>query len=188
MKRQWMTLLVALLVMGPAGAGWAQKTVSETKVTKTSATIETIDSTNRLITLKGEDGNLETFEAGPEVKRFDALKVGDKVTFRYTESLAFDLRKPGDTSKGGSGGESVARGTGPKPKGTFFKMQTATVTVEAVDPKVPSISVRDADGDKVTHKVKEENRKALDGVKPGDRIDITYAETLVIEAEAPKAK
>jgi hypothetical protein len=188
MKRQETVLLVGALFIGLAGTGWAQKSVSQTVISKTTATIETIDSTNRLISLKTEDGDIQTIEAGPDVKRFDALKVGDKVTFRYTESLAFDLRKPGEASKGGGEGASASRGAGTKPRGSFFKTQTATVTVEAVDPKLPSITVRGEDGNKVTHKVKEENRKALDGVKPGDRIDITYTEILDIEAAAPKAK
>jgi hypothetical protein len=181
-------LAVGALVLGLAGTGWAQKSVSETVASKVTATIETIDSTNRLIALKTDDGKVETFEAGPEVKRFNDLKVGDKVTFHYTESLAFDLRKPGEASKAGGGGASGSRGTGPKPSASFYKMETATVTVEAVDPTVPSITVRGEDGNKITHKVKEENRKALDGVKPGDRIDISYTETLAIDVVAPKSK
>ena len=89
-------LAVGALVLGLAGTGWAQKSVSHTVASKVTATIETIDSTSRLIALKTEDGQVETFQAGPEVKRFNELKVGDNVTFHYTESLAFDLRKPGE--------------------------------------------------------------------------------------------
>ena len=37
--------------------------------------------TNLLVTLRHDDGEVETVVAGPEVKRFDALKVGDAVTF-----------------------------------------------------------------------------------------------------------
>jgi hypothetical protein len=181
-------LAVAALVLGVASASWAQKSVSHAVSAKVTATIETIDSTNRIVTLKGEDGATLSLEAGPEVKRFAELKVGDTLTFHYTESIAFDLRKPGEASKAGGAGSSASSQAGPKPKGSFFKTQTATVTVDAVDPKVPSITVHSEDGTKITHKVKEENRKALDGVKPGDRIDISYTQTLAIEAAAPKAK
>jgi hypothetical protein len=34
--------------------------------------------------------------AGPEAQRFDALKVGDKVTFRYYESIVYAITKVGD--------------------------------------------------------------------------------------------
>jgi hypothetical protein len=181
-------LALGALVLGLAGTGWAQKTVSHAVASKLTATIETIDSTNRLIALKTEDGQSETFQAGPEVKRFDELKVGDTVTFHYTESLVFDLRKPGEASKAAGASAGGATGAGPKPNASFFQTQTATVTVEAVDPKLPSITVKGEDGNKITHKVKEENRKALEGVKPGDRIDISYTETLAIDVVAPKKK
>jgi hypothetical protein len=181
-------IIVGTLALSLAGSVWAQKSVSEARAAKVTATIESIDSTNRLIALKTEDGEVETFQAGPEVKRFDELKVGDHVTFHYTESLAFDLRKPGETSKTPGAGASISAGTGPRPSASIYKNETATVTVEAVDTKVPSITVRSEDGSKITHKVKEENRKALDGVKPGDRIDISYTETLVIDVTAPKSK
>jgi hypothetical protein len=181
-------LALGALVLGLAGTGFAQKSVSEAVSGKTTATIQTIDSTNRVIALKTEDGDVETFVAGPEVKRFNELKVGDKVNFHFTESLAFDLRKPGEAAKAAGEGASMSAGAGPKPSASFYKTQTATVTVQAVDPKVPSITVKGEDGDTITHKVKEENRKALDGVKPGDRIDISYTQTLTIDVEAPKAK
>ena len=45
--------------------------------------------------LKGKDGDTQTIYAGPEVKRFDELKVGDTITFRYYESMAYVIRKPG---------------------------------------------------------------------------------------------
>ena len=181
-------LFVGMLGLALAAPAWAQKSISQAAAGKVKATIEAIDSTNRLVTLKEEGGESETFEAGPEVKRFDELKVGDNVVFHYMESLAYDLRKPGEASKGGAAGASASRGTGKKPSASFFRAATATVTVEAVDPKVPSITVVGEDGEKITHLVKEENRKALEGVKPGDRIDISYTQTMSIDVESPKAK
>ena len=62
-------------------------------------TIEAIDSTARMVTLKDKDGNLEDVFCGPEVQRFDALKVGDTVTFRYYESVVSALRRPGATAR-----------------------------------------------------------------------------------------
>lgn len=181
-------LVVGALVLGLAGTAWAQKSVTDSKTKKMTATIEAIDSTNRVVSLKTEDGEVESFTAGPEVKRFSELKVGDHVTFTHSESLVYDLRKPGEAAKATAAGASATRGTGPKPSASFSKTATATVTVEAVDPALPSITVRGEEGNVVTYKVKEENRKALEGVKAGDHIDISYTETLSIEVVAPKAK
>ena len=38
---------------------------------------------------------MDTFTVGPDVTRFDQLKVGDTIKATYYESLVFEVRKPG---------------------------------------------------------------------------------------------
>ena len=105
---------------------------------------------------------METIHCGPEVKRFDELKVGDTVTFRYQESIAYAIRKPGQPSGlPAQTGPAVTRGTGAKPGGTVAQQETATVTIKAIDPKVPSVTVLTEDGRTVSFKV--EDKKNLEG-------------------------
>lgn len=59
-----------------------------------------------------------------------------------------------------------------------------TVTVKSVDMSVPSITVTTADGRTVTRKV--EKKSNLEGVKAGDKIDITYTEALLTSVDRPK--
>ena len=47
-----------------------------------AATVASIDYENRTGTLKLPDGTMVTFKAGPEVRNFDHVKVGDKVLIR----------------------------------------------------------------------------------------------------------
>jgi hypothetical protein len=68
-------------------------------VNSKSFVIDFIDYPSRLITLRDSDGNVDIMLCGPEIQRFNALKVGDKVTFRYHDrwssafaSLATRLR------------------------------------------------------------------------------------------------
>ena len=61
----------------------AQKPVTQMEGVEITTKIEAIDKTSRKVTLKDKDGDMETVYCGPEVKRFDELKVGDTVTFRY---------------------------------------------------------------------------------------------------------
>jgi hypothetical protein len=89
--------VLAVLVALPLVAR-AQKPVTRTEAIELTTKIEAIDKTARLITLKDKDGEVETIHCGPEVKRFDELKVGDTVTFRYYESVAYAIRKPGQPS------------------------------------------------------------------------------------------
>ena len=88
---------LAVLVALPLVAR-AQKPVTQTDAVELTTKIEAIDKTARLVTLKDKDGETETIHCGPEVKRFDELKVGDTVTFRYYESIAYAIRKPGQPS------------------------------------------------------------------------------------------
>ena len=61
-----------------------------------TATIIAIDKTTRDITLKGPKGNWVVVTAGPEVKNFDQMNVGDKVHARYVEAIVLELRKGSD--------------------------------------------------------------------------------------------
>ena len=110
---------LAVLVALPLAAA-AQKPVTQTDGVEVSAKIEAIDKTNRLVTLTDADGVSETIYCGPEVQRFDALKVGDTVTFRYYESIAYEIRKPGQPSGlPKSTDPAVTRSEGAKPGATI---------------------------------------------------------------------
>src|SRR4029450_13710964 len=104
-----------------------------------TAMIQAIDETDRLVTLKFEDGTVNVVLAGPEGRRFNELKVGDKVTFTYHESAMRQLHKAGTSAPASSAKEGLTRGTGPRPSGMMAPQVTATVTVEAIDPALPSI-------------------------------------------------
>ena len=45
-----------------------------------SGTVEAIDHTSRVLTLKDEHGELDTIDVPAEAKRFSEIKVGDKIT------------------------------------------------------------------------------------------------------------
>jgi hypothetical protein len=182
MKRMAAIAAGAALCLIPALAGAQAKAVSQGETIEVKAKVVAIDSTSRLVTLLGEDGESETIYAGPEVKRFDELKVGDTVTFRYYESVAFVIRKPGQPGSAPATGETtIARGTGPKPGGTISKQQTATVTVKAIDAKTPAITVLTADGR--TNSFKVDNKKNLNGVNVGDKVEITYTTAMMISVK-----
>ena len=180
MKR---TLAVLAAVVALPLAAQAQKPVSQTDAVELTTKIEAIDHTSRMVTLKDKDGELETIHCGPEVKRFDELKVGDTVTFRYQESIAYSIRKPGQPSglPTTTGDPKVVRGQGAKPSGTISQQQTATVTVKAIDPKVPSITVLTEDGHTASFKV--EDPKNLKDVKVGDKVEVTYTEAFIISVK-----
>jgi Cu/Ag efflux protein CusF len=156
----------------------AQRAVTQGDVVEMTAEIVAIDKDSRVVVLEDEDGETEEVVCGPEVKRFDELKVGDKVTFRYYESLVSQIRKPGASAPAPSGGPSLVRGTGPKPSGTISEQISAMVTITKMDPAVPSVTVKTEDGRTMSFKIAD--KKHLEGVKVGDKVDITYTAAVMI--------
>ena len=180
--------VVALLATMPVIASAAALTQAGQPVTKqtqvsATATIKSIDTATRSITLRTENGDEDTFTVGPTVKRFDQLKVGDTIKATYYESVVFQVQKPG-AAAGAPGIDLGAGRLKDKPGGAIGKQETATVTVKAVDMNVPSITVATADGRTLTRKIAD--KKNLEGVQAGDQIVITYRQAVVVSAEAAK--
>ena len=174
--------LAAVLVAG--SLAHAAQTVKKSESVTATATIQAIDKANRLVTLKDETGAEDTMQVTPAMKRFDELKVGDKVKVTYYESLVLQVRRPGDPAKTGGTDAALTKGTGASPSATLSVQQTTTVEVLAIDQKLPSITVKTADGRTVTRKVEE--RKNLEGVKVGDKIDITYTQAALMSIDPVK--
>ncbi len=95
---------ITIQVLGPNEVQVVSKSdaiIAETKpgekpgalaATETSivVTIETIDLENDLVTIKGEDGELETV-APRHPENLKKVKVGDKVMITYTEAIGFSV-------------------------------------------------------------------------------------------------
>ena len=163
---------------------FAQKPVSQAAMLNGSAVIQAIDATSRLVTLKYDDGMVETVYAGPEVKRFAELKVGDKVNFRYHESVVYAIQKPGEKPPAPET-MGMTRSEGPSPGGTLARQLTTTVTITAIDAKVPSVAFTTEDGRKMS--VKVENPKNIVGLKVGDKVQVTYTQAFAISVEPATA-
>jgi hypothetical protein len=179
------TSLAAILGMLSYAHLFAQATppdVQAKPITRT-ATIEAIDSSRRQVTLKNQKGELTTITAGPDVKRFAELKVGDTVSATYYESVAVQVRRPGDPAPNPLGG-GVTPGKGASPGGTAALQQTVTVTVQAIDRANQAVTGKNTDGSIVSFRV--QNPKNLDIAKVGDTVDITYTQAMLVSVTPAK--
>jgi Cu/Ag efflux protein CusF len=183
-KRTFGAVIVSGLFAALTGSAVAADTaLPKPIVVKDKATIEAIDSTNRLVTLKGSKGDTVTLPVDEDVVRFDQMKVGDTVTATYEESVAYEIEAPGATTPTG---EAVAAAplAGSKPGVAGMSMTVATVTIEAIDPVTPAVTVKTADGDVMSFRVR--HKKNLKNVKVGDKVVITHTKALMVAVEAPK--
>jgi hypothetical protein len=180
MKRLVVGIVAAAVLVAMARTAMAQaKTVSSEMRTETG-TIEAIDAPGRAVTIKKADGTFVTTVAGPDVKRFDELKVGDKITARYYENLVIRVKRPGESEvdskvKATTGSEQAL------PGGTKAKQRTITATISAIDPTTPSITFTGPNGYKYTSKVQD--TEALAKVKVGDKVDIVWTEAVLVSLE-----
>lgn len=182
MKRLTYAAAIAALLISPPAA-LAQKPVSAADSITATFTIEAIDHAARIVTLKDKDGNYDEIVCGPDVQRFDALKVGDKVSFRYHESVVSAIHRPGAAAKPtASSNAAVTRTSGTEPGGTIARQMTAVVTIEAIDVRTPAVTIKTGNGHKMSFKV--ENAKNLEGYKVGDQVEITYTQALAISVTA----
>jgi hypothetical protein len=175
--------VAAAALLLTTGIATAQvKTIEGTSTTVT-ATIEAIELGTRMLTVKDDKGIYETLYVPEDVTRFNALRVGDRITARYYDNVVVRVRKPGDAGVDSSSA-AVTPTAGSRPGGTAAVQRTVTVTITAIDMNVPSITVRGPNGYVYSRKIQDP--KAAAQLKVGDRLDLTWTEALLISVEPAK--
>jgi Cu/Ag efflux protein CusF len=177
--------LAACATEPPAVAAPPSGTVSEQTVSAT-ATVEKIDQATRRVTLRRADGTSTTLKVGPEARNLAQVKAGDQVVVTYHESLAYEVKRAGEGAPGGSLGDASARtAPGEKPGALEAQQITLTSTIEAIDMEAGTVTLKAAEGETLTTKVRDpENLKR---VRVGDLVEFTYTEAIAVSVEpAPK--
>jgi hypothetical protein len=70
----------------------AKELTTDEDVFEEVSQVETIDIENRIVTLKGAEGDPVMLKVADSVKRLDEVKVGDKIKTRYTRSLTISVK------------------------------------------------------------------------------------------------
>ena len=146
-----------------------------------------IDAATRTVTLKNKDGET-SIVAGPEVKNFAEIKVGDHFDVVYELAVAIELVKvknPGVT------GEQVTTSTATAPQGDKPGMittntVTATANVEAIDAAKNIVSLKGPQGNII--KVKVQNPDLMKDIAVNDQVKVVYTEAIAAVVTAPAKK
>lgn len=155
------------------------------ELTRLTATVETVDTTTREVLLRGEGGNLVIVRAGPEVRNLAHAQPGDRVVLDYQEAIAGEIVRPGD-ARPPVGGVAVAGRAEPgqRPAGMAGEAVRVRVRIDAVDAQVGVATFTGPRGATRMVAVHEpEMRDFVRGLRPGEEVDITYAEALAVRAE-----
>ena len=192
MKKIIIAIIIAAIAVGaylfltkpqaPVAAVAAQESalIYDGEVTK-------IDAATRTVTLKNQDGET-SIVAGPEVKNFAEIKVGDRFDVVYELAVAIELVK---VKNPGTTGEQTTTTTttapqGEKPGMITTNTITATANVEAIDATKNIVSLKGPQGN--IFKVKVQNPDLMKDIAVNDQVKVVYTEAIAAVVSAPAAK
>lgn len=151
-----------------------------------SAKVSAIDPATRKVTLAADDGSSATFTAGPEIRNFDRLHVGDTVTATVNERLVVFVR----SSSGGGDPPSVSHAAalarapkGAKPGALIGESFEIVATIAAIDPDQRTATLKFFNGETRTVPVRAD--VDLSRYKVGDSVVIRITEALSVLVQKP---
>jgi len=179
--RWWVWVLGMITVYAVAQPPDREKPAVTSQLHKVEATVESIDSANRELSLRGPRGPV-TVAVGPDAKNFDKIHVGDKVVVSYYQGIAAQMSKDGQkVSDPATSTFAYRAGDGAKPGGGAGHSVTMSVTIEDVDPATHTVAFRGSDGQ--VHMVSARSpdmQQFVRTLKKGDSVDVTYTESLAV--------
>jgi hypothetical protein len=174
-------LAVALgsVTLLPADPAAAQEAAVGQVITLT-AKVVAIDKENRTLSLKGEEGEEITVEAGEQAINFDQIEVGDTLNAGYMESVEVFLDQSGSAPD--MQAEEVAERAekGEKPGGVIGRSMLISAKVTEVDKKSRVLTLELEDGSEVEKQV-DPSIAAFDQIKKGDAISVRMTRILVVD-------
>ena len=96
MKRFVVGIVAAAALVSMTRTVQAQSRTINSEMRTETAVVEAIEAASRTVTLKKPDGTIVSVVAGPDIKRFAEIKIGDKVNARYYENVIVRLKQPGE--------------------------------------------------------------------------------------------
>ena len=144
-----------------------------------------IDKKTRTITFKNKEGESK-FVAGPEIKNFDQIKKGDRLSVSYELAVAIELIKTksdGVRSKVETNTVTTSKAN-EKPSETIANKTTITADIVEVNRDKKLVSVKGPSGKVTTVTVK--NPALLADVNVGEQVKVIYYDAMAASITAPK--
>jgi len=196
MKRVLLLVFVLAFALVFAQFAGAQETDSKAKkaakkpgavavdAVSTTAVVDAVDASKRMVTLKAADGKTQTYKLGPAVKNFDQIKVGDKVRTTYAESVAVFVRKSDEQPSADEMRTVRVAPKGAKPGAVITDTFEVTAKVEKINYKKRTITLKGPEGNVRTFKV-DRTVKRFKNIRAGDEVVLRVTEAIAIMVEKP---
>ena len=149
------------------------------------AVVTKVDSKTRTVTLKDKDGTVTNFVAGPEIKNFPQIKVGDRLTVTHELAVVIELLKvnnQGIRSEVQTTSQTSAP-LGSKPASVISNTTTIIATVIGIDRQKLTISVKGPKGKPDIYRIN--NAALLKDIAVNDEVKIVLYDAMAASFTAP---
>jgi len=180
MKRGITLVSAFAMVMAFALPSWAQIRELPKQTVTVAGTVETIDKTRRAVNIRTADGKFVALDVPAGAKRFDELKVGDKVKVTYNNNVFVRLKPPGEAAVDEAATASTM-GKEARPGGEAAMMRTMTATISQIDKGASSMTFVGPNQWNYSRRIVDP--KVFDQVKVGDKVDITWSTQVTFAVE-----
>jgi hypothetical protein len=149
-----------------------------------TATVEVAEPVTRLLKLHTAQGST-WLRAGPDVRNFSQIKVGDTVTVTYYTAIAAQLTPKGAAPIPQTMALGASRSLpGQRPAASMDTTVVETVTIQSVDKDENTVTFMRQDGTVDTAAVhSSEGRTFVAGLKSGDQVDVALSEAVAISVD-----
>jgi hypothetical protein len=155
--------------------------VAAMEAVQAAAKVVHIDADSRTVTLLGPEGRRFNVVAGPEVRNFAQIAVGDEVVIEYIRALSLHVQKNNgfrERSEQVGGATAVP---GAKPAGVVGRELRIVADVIGVDANKSTITLRGPDGNTVELDVRNPDHFKV--VKVGDQVEANFVESVAIAVQ-----
>lgn len=152
-----------------------------------SATVESVDVLNRLMTIKTEAGDLVTLEVGPEVQNLVQVRQGDRVVVRYREAIGARISNDAAGQPVSIDVDTDRARLGQRPSARASATTNVPVTINSVDTRSNLVTFSGPDGlvRSITVATRE-GRDFIRQLKKGDTVVLSFTEALAVSVEPAK--
>lgn len=152
-----------------------------------SATVESVDVLNRLMTIKTEAGDLVTLEVGPEVQNLVQVRQGDRVVVRYREAIGARISNDAAGQPVSIDVDTDRARLGQRPSARASATTNVPVTINSVDTRSNLVTFSGPDGLVRSITVATpEGRDFIRQLKKGDTVVLSFTEAFAVSVEPAK--
>ncbi len=179
-----LTMIAGAAMLSTVSA-FAQPVAAEADVavSQVKASVIAVDAETRQVVLKGPEGAIFTVHAGPVIKKFDEIKIGDSIVLTQTDAVVVDIAQP---EEGQGIGIEIAQavGTAPEnapPAGEVIDTIRLTGEIVRIDAADGELTLRGPEGRVYSVQAKNDEQKAkIKDLKIGELVQVTFQQSIAV--------